>query len=186
MKKNTASQSNRTLFTRKCIGEAVISLLQDTDIVHLRISAVAQKAGVSRITFYNYYTSVQEVLEDYLKIIVSEYIEEGVGSDGETAFRTYDHILFSLNFFDRYRTFFLTMKKQGLYSVLIDSVNDFVINIKSSSQTNQDTLSNAFRYRQYSYAGSLLNCFIMWEESGKADSAEDVANMIHKLYGDID
>lgn len=184
MQTDKTMNSNRTLFTRRCIGEAVIVLLQETDLQHLRISAVAQKAGVSRITFYKYYLTPQDALEDYLKIIIAEYIKEGENSDGETAFRTYEHILFSLNFFDRYRTFFLTMKKQGLYSVLIDSVNDFVLGIRAGSRSEDDINSNTFRYRQYSYAGSLLNCFIMWEQSDKADSAEEVAAMIHQLYGE--
>ncbi len=49
-------------FTRMCIGEAVIALLQNNPLKGLRISDVVKKAGVSRVTYYKYYTSPQSAL----------------------------------------------------------------------------------------------------------------------------
>jgi len=68
------------------------------------------------------------------------------------------------------------MKRQGLYDVLIDSVNGFIAEHIPISQSISV-------YTRYSYAGSLLNCFMMWEESDRKDSAEDIAMTIHRLFG---
>ncbi|MBQ0001183.1 MAG: TetR/AcrR family transcriptional regulator [Clostridiales bacterium] len=166
----------KTIFTRMCIGEAVLALLKETELKRLKILSVVKKAGVSRMTFYKYYTTPRSALKDYLQIVIAEYVEAIEKEDGDVhPFLSYEHILFALNFFDRYRTFFVTLKKQGLYSILIDSINEFV----SIHMPITEELSV---YKRYSYAGSLLNCFLMWEENGKQESAEDVAQAIYELY----
>lgn len=165
----------KTAFTRMYIGEAIVSLLAKAELKTLKILDVVKKAGVSRVTFYKYYATPQDALEDYLKIIISEFLEENV-KENHGYYLSYEHILFALNFFDRYKEYFLTMKKKGLYSVLMDAVNEFMA---EHIQTDEKLSV----YKTYSYAGSLLNTFLMWEENGKKDSAESVARMIYELYG---
>lgn len=164
-------KTSRTRFTRMCIAEAAVALMKNKTLKELKVLEVVKKAGVSRMTFYKYYANIQEALEDYLHIIISEYLEE-CGQD----FLSYEHILSALLFFDRYRTFFLTMKEQGLYSVLMDSVNEFMLqHIHHRHEMSA--------YKIYSYAGSLLNCFLIWEQEGRKDLASDVAGMMYELYG---
>lgn len=170
-------RTEKTRFTRMCIGEAVIELLKTNPLKQLRISAVVHKAGVSRMTFYKHYVSLQSALEDYLHMIIADYLQQGMADMTQHVFLTYEHILFSMKYFDRYRDFFLTMKQRGLYVVMIDSVNEFIAkHIHFSSAVSV--------YKQYSYAGSLLNCFIMWEENGRKEPVEDVARTIYQLYGE--
>ena len=82
----------------------------------------------------------------------------------------YSHFLFSLDFFDVYATFFIIMERQGLYSVLVNAVNHFMVELYSD---HKDMI-----YRAYYYAGALLNTFINWEKTGKLVSAQEVAKMI--------
>ena len=41
----------------------------------VNVSAIAKRSGVSRMTFYYYYDSVQEALTDYMKEIVADYLK---------------------------------------------------------------------------------------------------------------
>ena len=168
--------SKKTKFTRMCIAEAIIALLESTDLAHLKISAIVHKAGVSRMTFYKYYFSPRDALEDYLRIIVDEFLDTAGYSSRILPCTGYGHVLFALNFFDRYRCFFLTMEKQGLYQLLLDTVNGFITEHTKPS----DALT---RFKGYAYAAGLLNCYLLWEKSGKSDSAETVARCICKTYG---
>ena len=71
------SDSNRTKrnrFTRMCIGEALISLMEQNDYDSIKISDIVVKAGISRMTYYNYYHSKTDILEDYLQEMVAEYL----------------------------------------------------------------------------------------------------------------
>lgn len=164
-------KTERSRFTRMCIGEAIVELMTQTNIDKLSISAIAKKAGVSRMTFYYYYESIQEALTDYMKEIVIAYLDARKNTPGLGNFQEYSHLVFALKFFDQYESFFLTMTRNGLHSILMDGINAFMLSYlpKEAAQSLYDI---------YYYAGGLLNTFLKWEENGKKESAEDVAKII--------
>ncbi len=59
---------------------------------------------------------------------------------------------------------------------MLDGINQFMT---KHIQTNR----RLSIYTLYSYAGGLLNIFLQWEESGKKDSAEDIAKNVYEMYG---
>ena len=186
---NIVNKDSKNTFTRMCIGEAIIKLLKDTDFDKIRITSVAKCAGVSRITFYKYYESIHDALCDYLNIIIIEYLEECANHlDKQTGqhqnertlneilfFLDYSHILFALEFFNRYKDYFLTLSRCGLHSILINSINNFM----SEHFTNPKNYSE---YRLYCYSGGLLNTFLKWEENGCDCDAGEIARTLEELY----
>ncbi|MCQ2507731.1 MAG: TetR/AcrR family transcriptional regulator [Dorea sp.] len=169
--------NHKTRFTRKCIAEAIVILLQGTPFEKLRVSAIIKKAGISRMTFYKYYDSPKAALIDYLQIMISEYVEEDQYEHTREVYRSYEHILYSIQFFDRYANFFLTLSRNGLHYILLDGINQFM----TSHVEIRDAITI---YEIYAYAGGLLNTFLLWEESEKRDSAEEVAKHLFALYGE--
>lgn len=171
------SDSNRTKrnrFTRMCIGEALINLMEQHDYDSIKISDIVAKAGISRMTYYNYYHSKTDILEDYLQEIVAEYLHSSNTpevKDKIGGFQDYEHVLHALNFFDQYAAFFLTLVHAGLYSIIIDAVNRFM---------EEQVLPVYPRsvYRLYYYSGALLNTFLKWEENGKQESIEEIAEIV--------
>ena len=59
-----------------CIAQAVIELMKNDPIEKITVSAVVKRAGVSRMTFYNYYHTLVDALTDYLEELVAEYLVE--------------------------------------------------------------------------------------------------------------
>ncbi len=174
MKINT-DLNNRTIQTRIAIGDAILDELEKKEYTKIKVSDVIRNAKVSRMSFYRYYENLYDALCDYLNIIVTGYMIEGGEQQDPTVFMELDHIEFSLNYFDRYSRYFLTLNRHGLYSVLIDAVNEFVMK-------NIFPQKKIHIYELYAYAGALLNSFLKWEEDGKRESARDVAAMIYRLF----
>ncbi len=170
------NQNEKSKFTRMCISEAIVSLLKNTPLEKVKISDVAKRAGVSRMSFYKYYHSSHAALNDYLDIIISEYLQQSEEDRISKEFLKYDHILYALNFFDKYADFFLTLAKQNQYSIMINGINQFMG--EHISADNELSV-----YELYSYAGALLNTFMKWEERGKKESAEEIATTICQMYG---
>lgn len=171
----TTSSNPKTEFTRKCISEAILSLLDTTPFHKLKVTDIIKRAGVARMTFYKYYDTPYAALTDYLSIIISEYIAEGSSRQSRETYMEYGHILYSLNFFDRYASFFLTLSKYKLHSIMLDGINGFMLeNIKTNSKLSV--------YELYAYAGGLLNTFLKWEEGGKKEPVEGIAERIFQLY----
>lgn len=171
-------KNTRTAFTRKCIAEAIIDLMQKESFNNIRISAVTRRAGVSRKTFYNYFDSLYSALTNYLQEIISEYIAE-IDTDLKNGhFLEQSHILFALNFFDRYSSFFKTLDKQNMHCLLLDGINQFMTDFYSHN-------INISIYQIYCYAGGLLNTFLRWEKNNKPEPPEEIARIIYELFHDF-
>lgn len=165
------NRTKRNRFTRMCIGEAIIDLMKTTEYEKIKIADVAKRSGVSRMTFYHYYDSKLAALKDYLDEIIRHYLRESRKNPDAGKFQDYAHILFSLNFFNQYADFFLEMEQAGLYSVLINGINEFMTSRFSSGYKSS-------LYGLYYYAGALLNIFLKWEKDGKQEPAEKIAEII--------
>ncbi len=175
MKIRTDSNS-RTVSTRIAIGNAILDELErQKEFSRIKVMDVVRASGISRMTFYRYYENLYDALCDYLDIIVNGYMIEGGEADDPGVFMRLEHIEFSLNYFDRHARYFLVLNRHGLYTVLIDAVNEYMMkNILPQKKLHM--------YELYAYAGGLLNSFMKWEEDGKKESAHNVAQMIYRLY----
>ncbi|MDO5403246.1 MAG: TetR/AcrR family transcriptional regulator [Eubacteriales bacterium] len=168
-------KNKRTAFTRKCIAEAIIELMQKERFNDIRISAVTKRAGVSRKTFYNYFDSLYSALSNYLQEIIAEYISLINVDSIRGHILEEEHILFSLKFFDKYALFFKTLSQQNMHCLMLDAINQFMIEIFA----HNGSLSV---YQLYCYSGGLLNTFLCWEENDKSEPPEKIARIIYELY----
>ena len=167
--------NKRNIETRFAITEAILDELEQKDLDKIKVSDVIRKAKVSRMTFYRYYENLYDALCDYIDVIVNGYMIEGGELSDPTVFMKPEHIEFSLNYFDRYSRYFMILNRHGLYNVLIDAVNEYMVkNILPRKKLHM--------YELYAYAGGLLNSFLKWEEDGKRESAHNVAQMIYRLF----
>lgn len=165
--------TKRNKFTRMCIGEAVIALMKDKSFDKITILDITKKAGVSRMTFYTYYHSKTDVINDYIEEMVSGYIEK-YSDKLAKQFPSYESTLNALHYFDEYANVFLVLADSGLYSLLINAINQYM----------EDQVIPVYKvspYEVYFYAAALLNIFIKWEGTGKKESAESIAKTISSL-----
>ena len=167
--------NKRTLKTRMAIGEAILDELENKDFDQIRVLDVIRRAEVSRMSYYRYYENIYDALCDYLDIIVTGYMIEGGELKNPELFMKLEHIEFSLNYFDRYARYFMILNRSGLYNILIDAINEYMLkNILPQKKLHM--------FELYAYAGGLLNSFIKWEEDDKRESAANVALMIYRLF----
>lgn len=168
-----------TVPTRMAIGNAILDELEKKEFAQIKVMDVIRTAKVSRMSFYRYYENLYDALCDYLNIVVNGYMIEGGEINDPGVFMSLEHIEFSLNYFDRYARYFLILNRSGLYTILIDAVNEYMMkNILPQKKLHM--------FELYAYAGGLLNSFLKWEEDGKKESAHNVALMIWRLFNHAD
>jgi len=171
--------NSRTVPTRMAIGNAILDELEKKEFTQIKVMDVIRTAKVSRMSFYRYYENLYDALCDYLNIVVNGYMIEGGEINDPGVFMRLEHIEFSLNYFDRYARYFLILNRSGLYTILIDAVNEYMMkNILPQKKLHM--------FELYAYAGGLLNSFLKWEEDGKKESAHNVALMIWRLFNHAD
>lgn len=163
--------TKRNRFTRQCIGEAMIALMQDKNYEEITVSDIVKRAGVSRMTFYHYFQSKTDALNNYLHEIIECYLEECSRSLGIDNFYDAAHVRHAFLFFDQYSEFFLTLAGANLHSLMIQAINDYMIRFV-------DPVYPRSLYELYYYGGALLNIFLKWEEDGKVESVDAIVEVI--------
>ena len=73
------STKNSNFFSRDCMVQALIQLLKTKSLSNITITELTERAGVSRMTYYRNYHSLDDIFSSYLKDLV-EYQEGQVVS----------------------------------------------------------------------------------------------------------
>lgn len=164
--------NKRTRFTRMCIGEAVFALMDVKEYEKIKVSDIVKRAGVSRMTFYHYYETKEDALADFLHEIVAGYVRDRVAEKEKVGrFQEMSSIVHALKYFDQYSVFILKLVHAGLYHIVIDAMNEYMMK-------RVQPRYKIPAYELYFYGGALLNVFIQWEKGGKKESVEEIARTI--------
>lgn len=163
----------RNQYVRMCIAKALIHLLENKDLEEITITTLAKAANVSRMTFYKYYTTKHDVLEDYMYELMNAYMEAASRRTDIGHFQEPKHISHCFHFFKEHGKEIMILVKANMYSVLIDTINDYM---------DQYVLpeSQYSRYELYYYAGALCNTYIKWLEGGMTETPKEIATIVYK------
>ena len=166
----------RNQHIRMCIANALIQLMETKSLEQITITALVKVANVSRMTFYKYYTSKQEVLEDYMYELMNAYMEETKQRHDIGVFRELKHICHCFEFFKQHSESIKILTGANMYSVIINAVNDYM-------DTYVLPVFPYSRYELYYYAGALCNTYIKWIEKGMVESPDEIAALLYRNLG---
>ena len=65
----------RVVKTKHAIFKAFVELLNEKDINQITITDVAKRANINRKTFYNYYSDINDVMEEIENLVVAAFIK---------------------------------------------------------------------------------------------------------------
>ena len=161
--------NKRTRFTRMCIGESIFILMDKKEY------EIVKTAGVSRMTFYHYYETKEDALSDYFHEIVAGYIRE-CRTEKIGRFHDRSSIVHALKYFDQYEIFISKLVQAKLQYILWNAMNDYMSRRIMPKYKIPE-------YELYFYGGALLNVFLKWQQDGKKESAEEIAQTIITSMG---
>jgi AcrR family transcriptional regulator len=164
----------RNQFTRQCIAEALFRLLESRHLEDISVTELSRCAGISRMTFYKYYQTKQDVLTDFLNEMVTAYVQWIAREEASLTFRDYAQVLNCLEYFKTYGKYIHTLVRAGLYGLVIDAVNGYM-------EKYVRPISRESDYALYYYAGALCNIFVKWVENGMRESPSEIAAFV-KLH----
>lgn len=167
--------NKRTRFTRMCIGESIFILMDKKEYEKIKISDIVKTAGVSRMTFYHYYETKEDALSDYFHEIVAGYIRE-CRTEKIGRFHDRSSIVHALKYFDQYEIFISKLVQAKLQYILWNAMNDYMSRRIMPKYKIPE-------YELYFYCGALLNVFLKWQQDGKKESAEEIAQTIITSMG---
>lgn len=156
------------------IAEALISLMEHQTLEEIHIKDIVKRAGVSRMSYYRYFTAKEEILQFYMQYLFDEYMEQVERSE-DFVFRSYEHIRRSLEFFQQYKAYARCLHKAGMNGIMLDALNTYIRSLPTFDE------SKATRaYPLYFYAGALYNVYIEWILNDDGTTPEQLARIISR------
>lgn len=106
------STNHSKQFSRDCMVQALIQLLQTKSLSNITISELTERAGVSRMTYYRNYNSMDEIFSSYLKDLVDAYRQDVADWPDKGNYNDYRNMMHCYEYFDHYREFIACLVKQ--------------------------------------------------------------------------
>ena len=87
----------------------------------ITITDITKRAGVSSMSYYRNYKSKDDILLDYMYRILKEYVEDLKDPAFSSNFQTYEHILSSMKYLQKYKDYVLCITQANRSQILLYS-----------------------------------------------------------------
>lgn len=161
-------------YVRKQILCTLLDMMSEQDFDSIPVSALTERAGVGRASFYRNFTSKEDVLRQKADQLMQEWAKEwGQLTPGNPN----DFSVSLLNFYKQHSEFYLLLYKAGLSEVILDTI------LKSAEITPE--LPNAVAYLKSAMAYMVYGWVIEWIHRGMQESGTELAEMMNTMKSDI-
>lgn len=175
----------RVLKTKKAIRNAIAELLMEQDIESITIKDISDKADINRKTFYNYYVSVFQVVDEIENEISQKFNDAIYGTstkdllnDPQIIFDRINEIISEDSQF--YECLFRMENNQGLVVRLSDKLikRTIVSLTEMGIEKTKATIISDF------FIMGMIKAYKNWVNSDKAVTLENIANTLSILIAD--
>lgn len=158
---------------KECFFTALIRLMDQKDFKDITISEIAQKAGVSRMTYYRTYSSKEDILLQYFDDQAENLIQM-VKDQPDMTDKQFFTILF--HSFQDHGYFMKYLYQAGLISNILNHFTEFIHLLYTESGKISCTDSD-IQYPISFMAGGLYMLLLRWIESGQKETPEEMAQI---------
>ena len=107
------STKNSNFFSRDCMVQALIQLLKTKSLSNITITELTERAGVSRMTYYRNYHSLDEIFSSYLKDLVESYRQDVATWPDKGNYNDSRNMLHCYEYFNHYKEFIACLVHSG-------------------------------------------------------------------------
>ena len=132
------STNHSKQFSRDCMVQALMQLLQTKSLSNITISELTERAGVSRMTYYRNYNSMDEIFISYLKDLVDAYRQDVAAWPDKGNYNDYRNMLHCYEYFDHYREFIACLVNTGLGHLLLQALDSYILDTYYTEDKGRD------------------------------------------------
>ena len=161
------------VITRESIRIALIQLMKTQSIETITVTALMERAGVSRAGFYRNYSSKEAVLDEIIKDFydkISIYFIREVNARSNL---------------ERYTALFQYIKDQSEFMDLYLAIKQKNSHLMTSNPYIEQYYANLSIEKQYcvqAFWRGIREISVRWAENGMKESPEEIATLITNLY----
>lgn len=158
-------------FTQDCLYTAILRLMKEKHIDDITVKELVYKAGVSRSTFYRYYSQPIDVLKDYLRPFNSSNAYIDNRSDEKAYLRRF------YRYYSGNRELIYYLIRANKTEFLRDTISQHILDVFSSiMSTNGNSL-----FRQKAIVSLCVEILIVWVNNDRAEKIDEMTDTVHNM-----
>lgn len=166
---------------KECFFTALIMLMDQKDFKDITISEIAQKAGVSRMTYYRTYSSKEDILLQYFDDLTKQVINKIHDQPDMTVEQFF--VLFFTEF-KEYAHLLKYLYQAGLVSQMLDRFTEF-LRYLYFHMGNPPYSKSEIQYQIHFVAGGFFMLLYHWQETGLKESPEEMAKLTTDILSGV-
>ena len=164
--------------TKGLIALTVYYLMFKKDYEEISVKEICEKAGISRMSFYRYYSKKDDIFVDYCDDRFEEFYNE-VHSAPDITLKEFTYKMFA--FIQKYKRQIKVLRKANREFMLLDQLNSYAKYIISSTQSNylKEQKNNPI-FASF-MAGGLFNVIKFWIDGNMSTTPEQMNEMLYSI-----
>ena len=167
-RKQNSSSAERSRFTKDCIVQSLLNLMDEQPFSTISIQEIVDTAGVSRMAYYRNFSSKEDILRYHISSVMQEFISRWEKTKPKN-FQEYLVLLFD---------YLLGQKELGLKLVRAGMI------YLSKEAFDKGTLAYAVDtkgfYNMCFFSGGLFNMYKYWLENGCKETPKQLSEFFAK------
>ena len=156
--------------TQEYIITALLQLLHKKAFSQISVTELCRKAGVSRMSFYRYFESREDVLKKWCAGITDKFVAESGINYRRDSLRRYFATLFAQVL--QYRKMSCVLRRNGLLWIVRDDIDRVFF------ETYKDVYDE---YKMHFITGGIFNAYTLWVENGFRETPEELAAKLSEI-----
>lgn len=170
-------RSPSNLMARECIVTALLQLIREKPLSAITISELAERAGVSRVTFYRNYASKEAVFTTQLAEFFAMYESDDQGAERKGIYYDQAHMSHCFHYLYQYRAFMDGLLYCGFGDLFLRRLTAYV-----RRKWAADPADGAEQYRLAAFSGMLYNIYTAWVRRDCRESPDELAKIVEAVW----
>ncbi len=153
------------------IVEALLLMMNKNVYSDISITALCEKAGVTRMSFYRNFTTKEDVLKYWITSITETFLQEsGISYKNDS---TEQYFIKLFTHLKSYSDICLNLYNAGLIYLVKDEFDHVFLTLHQGEYDE---------YKSYFLAGGIYNIFLLWLIHGCQESPKELAVKLDSIF----
>lgn len=179
-------ENQRIRLSKKMLKEAMLRLLQKKEIQQISIQEICQEAQINRTTFYKYYGSQYELLNDIENDFLNELEKCLIGCEPFSPYSENDGLTQTLAYFESEREKCLMMLKSTTDKEFAEKLFSLpVIHNLIKKNISQDYTEKQAKYVHTFITNGGYAIIRQWANSENRETPQEMSRIIQKMMSKL-
>jgi AcrR family transcriptional regulator len=169
--------------SRKWLTDALLSLMEEKAFKHISITEIAEKADLSRRTFYRSFETKEDILIHHADELYSEFLQL-LDREADRRFTVIVKLYFE--FWQQHKHFLGLLRQSEMLSFMMNQYTRLFPKVFQLVKADHPLAHNeeALSYAMAFSAGGLLSILLKWAEDGMDKTAEELMQLMEFIFPD--